>query len=69
MEKAEFKIKVDETTYLAWTEASGVGIVATQNGNVYTFPFNHRVGTYSFTVTVSGDGKTFTYTYDLQQNN
>ena len=69
VETAELKIKVDDTNYLAWTEASGIGVIAAQNGNVYTFTFNHRVGTYSFTVTVSDDGKTFTYTYNLKQNN
>ncbi|MDE7406085.1 MAG: leucine-rich repeat protein [Clostridiales bacterium] len=61
IEKAEFEIVVDEADgrKLYWTEVSGV--LAQQNGNVFTFSFRFRNDTYSFTVTVSEDHKTFTY--------
>lgn len=61
---AEFEIVVDEQTgrKLYWTEASGMGVLAEKNGNVYTFKFTFRSTVYSFTVTVSDDYKTFTYT-------
>ena len=63
IEKAEFEIEVDTDRKLYWTEASGMGVFAEQNGNVYTFSFRFRSDTYNFTVTVSEDNKTFTYTY------
>lgn len=63
IEKAEFEIVVDEATNrkLYWTEASGLGVVAKQNGNVFTLSFRYLNDTYNFTVTVSEDYKTFTY--------
>ncbi|MDE7164563.1 MAG: leucine-rich repeat protein [Clostridiales bacterium] len=64
IETAEFvKIEVDTNRTLYWTEASGLGVFAEQNGNVYTFSFRFRSDTYRFTVIVSEDNKTFAYTY------
>ncbi|MDE5562953.1 MAG: leucine-rich repeat protein [Clostridiales bacterium] len=61
--KAEFEFVVDEATgrKLYWTEASGMGVVAQQKDNVFTFSFRYLNDTYNFTVTVSVDYKTFTY--------
>ncbi len=58
---AEFEIDVDTDRKLYWTEASGYGVLAEKNGNVYTFTFTYRSTVYSFTVTVSDDHTTFTY--------
>lgn len=63
IETAEFEIEVDTDRKLYWTEASGMGVVAEQKGNVYTFSFRFRSDTYNFTVTVSEDNTTFTYKY------
>ncbi|MDE5593828.1 MAG: leucine-rich repeat protein [Clostridiales bacterium] len=62
---AEFEIVVDEATgrKLYWTEASGLGVFARQNGNVFTFSFRYLNVTYTITATVSADYKTFTYDY------
>ncbi|MDE6294145.1 MAG: leucine-rich repeat domain-containing protein, partial [Clostridiales bacterium] len=62
---AEFvKIEVDAGRNLYWTEASGMGVLAEQKGNTYTFSFRFRSDIYNFTVTVSADNKTFTYTHE-----
>ena len=60
---AEFEIEVDTDRKLYWTEASGMGVVANKDGNVFTFSFRFRNDTYRFTATVSEDYKTFTYKY------
>ncbi|MCH5155793.1 MAG: leucine-rich repeat protein [Clostridiales bacterium] len=60
---AEFDIEVETGRKLYWTEASGMGVLAEQKGNVFTFSFRFRNDLYKFTATVSSDYKTFTYTY------
>ncbi|MCH5154392.1 MAG: leucine-rich repeat protein [Clostridiales bacterium] len=60
---AEFEIEVDVDRKLSWTEASGMGVIAAKEGNVFTFSFRFRNDTYRFTATVSEDYKTFTYKY------
>lgn len=65
----EFKIKVGTNNdgtdkYLAFSEVSGV--VASVDGDTYSFTFKYLNDIYSITATVSADGNSFAYTYTVK---
>lgn len=61
IESAQFNIDADGGK-LHWGAASGMAVVAQQNGKTYTFSLRYRNTQFSFTVNVDTDKNTFTYT-------